>query len=120
MTKAIWAALLSGVLYLFAATGHAWPLAWIAPIPVLWFAFGRNSLKSVASLAFCAYLVGEGFLFYSYWSALPLPILVGAGALGALCYAGVVLLSRFVVSRISTVPGVLAFPAIMVTWEFVV
>ena len=51
-------AALSGLAY-FASTGLGviWPLAWLAPAPVLWLAFGHTGTRTVAIASFAAFLI---------------------------------------------------------------
>ncbi len=113
-------ALGSGLLFFFAWSGHAWPLAWIAPLPVLWYAFGRSRWIDAASVAFTAFAVGGLYLCVVYRGSLPAGILaVGVGTM-AILFALVVLGSKLVADRTSGVQAMLAYPVLVVTSELLV
>ena len=69
--------------YFSTGFGEVWPLAWIAPIPVLWFALKAPSWREAAFVAGIAYLAGSLNLFSYIKSLMPLPIVAivffGAG-----------------------------------------
>ncbi len=120
MRKHILVILLSGVLYFIAWTGHAWPLAWIAPIPVLWLAYGTNRWTRAAIVAFLGFGVGGLRLAQIYYGALPASVLViGAVTLGA-AFMLVVLCARFIARQGNAVASLFAFPVLMVTWEVLI
>lgn len=110
--------LLSAACFWFAhGLTDVWWLAWIAPTPILWLAFGNGSSRAVALAAFGAYLIGELGAFQVYFATSG-PILLVAAAIPALAFAAVVLLARLAVRRLPPLAGVLAFPAIWTAWEW--
>jgi apolipoprotein N-acyltransferase len=97
--------------------GELWPLAWIAPIPVLIVAF-HSSARTAAAISFTAYLLGS-FNLLSYLAALvPIGVLVGTLVLPAVGFALVVLITRQVVLRAEPWLSVFAFPAAWTSLEW--
>lgn len=95
----------------------AWPLAWIAPIPVLWLAYGKAKGWRLAVAAFAAYLVGQMGGLGVYWSDAG-PILLVMAAVPALAFTAAVMLARLAYRRLPAMAAVLAFPAIWIAWEW--
>ncbi len=112
-------AALSGLAY-FASTGLGviWPLAWLAPAPVLWLAFGSARSRTVAWAAFAAFVIGNTNLLPAYYNVLPLwPLILGI-AISAVAFAGVVLAARFVRARVSGIAAMIAFAALCTGFEY--
>ncbi|MGE5327426.1 MAG: apolipoprotein N-acyltransferase [Deltaproteobacteria bacterium] len=99
-----------------------WPLAWIAPIPLLYLAFKMPRAKRGALTAgigaWAAYFLGGLNMFAYYHDFLPLPMLFGVLAILALVFAAVVLVARFAYLRLAPAAAVFAFPALWTAWEF--
>ena len=96
-----------------------WPLLWLAPLPVLLFAF-RSSWWSTALTAFLSWLLGSLNLWH-YFSALlhiPLAIRVEILAVPALVFTFAVLLFRALLKRGAWWSALLAFPAVWVCFEY--
>jgi len=110
----------SGAFY-FASTGvgTSWPLAWVAPAPVLWLAYGPSSWPRVGIVAFLAFLIGECNLIPVYGSVVPMAALAVGLSLPALGFAAVILSSRYVWKRLPARLAVLVFPVFFTAWEFV-
>ena len=112
-------ALLSAVGFFFSLNlGEVWPLAWLAPIPILWLAFGEARGWSVFLSAWAAYAVGSTNLLVAYWGSLPAPVLVMALTLPSLGFAGSVMGARRVARRIGPLAGVLAFAVLWTTFDY--
>ena len=64
-------ALSAGMFYLFAgASANAWPLAWLAPVPLLWLAFGDSpAWRLLAVEASLAFLIGQIYIAQCYVAA---------------------------------------------------
>jgi apolipoprotein N-acyltransferase len=74
---AIGCALLSALGFYFSiGLGDQWWLAWLAPIPVLWFAFGPAKYWQTFLVAFFAYALGSSSLIRPYGELMPLPVLI--------------------------------------------
>ena len=89
-----------------------WPLAWLAPLPILWLAFGRARTLTVAVAAFAAYAIGSSNLLDAYAGVLPLPTLIIMLAGPAALFMVSALAARFVAARVNPLAGVFAFAAL--------
>ena len=96
-----------------------WPLMWLAPVPVLLFAL-RASAWSAALLAGCAMILG----LLNVWSLLrgalhlPLSLLVRIYLTEGVVYALAVLLFRALARRRAYWSALVAFPALLVSFEW--
>ena len=114
------AAVLSGVMfYLSQGYDHVWALAWLAPVPLLWLAYGNTTLVAGAG--------GErhrrpGRRRLSLAIPVPAPHtaarprLGSGGDVGLFCVA--VWFARFVQHRASPLLTLFAFPACWTAFEF--
>jgi apolipoprotein N-acyltransferase len=114
------AVLLSGAaFYLSTGLGESWPLAWIAPLPVLLVAF-RSSARLAAGIAFTAYLLGSSNMFSYLWMLMP-PVAVAVSVIvPALAFAAAALAARRAVRNTKPWIAVFAFPAAWTCWEWLV
>jgi apolipoprotein N-acyltransferase len=96
-----------------------WPLLWFAPIPVLRFA-SRAAWPSAAATAFLAWFFGS-FSFWWYFRLLGMPPMLVAFsfALEAVVFTLAVLLFRALLRRAASWGALVAFPAALVTYEWV-
>lgn len=119
---AILCALLSGLLF-YLSTGvnvALWPLAWLAPVPILWLAYGKARGWRVFAAAFAALMIGHLNIIQAYLGlGLDVPLTI-ALAVYALVFAGVIMLTRLAVRRLPPLAGVFAFPCLWVAWEWLV
>ena len=99
-------------------TPDVWPLAWIAPVPILWFAFGDRRAWPVALCAAAAYALGEFGMLWPYVK--PAGAVVIAAAIGpTIAFALVVLAARLVDRRTSSPTlAALAFAALWTASEW--
>jgi apolipoprotein N-acyltransferase len=111
------AVVLSGLLY-FASTGvnHIWPLAWIAPAPLLAvlpeLRAGRAALAS-----FLAATLGALNMVLAYRGLPPL-LLGGVVLLMAVPFTAVAIAWRYVARRAGPAIAIVAFPALIVSMEY--
>ncbi len=115
------AALAATALLLFYGNGlmPLWPLMWVAPLPVLWFAL-RGPAWQAGVVAGAAWLAGSLNL-WGYLRSLgftPSVWFVDFGT-GALAFAAGVLLMRALERRGALWSAWIALPALWVTFEFV-
>ena len=97
-----------------------WPLVWVGPIPVLWFAL-RARWGEAGVAAVVAWFAGEMNLFgYLRLMQTPARVWVLIFGVGAVVFALAVLLFRALAKRGAWWSAVLAFPAAWVSWEYVV
>jgi apolipoprotein N-acyltransferase len=122
-------AISAGAYYLSTGLGRIWPLAWVAPIPILLLAF-RSSWRTASLAAFAAYFLGSlNLLAYAAtFHAEGMPGAVGdllavafvtlvAGP-SAIAFSAATIAARYAVGR---TPGWLAaflFPCAWTSYEF--
>jgi apolipoprotein N-acyltransferase len=112
-------ALLSAIgVYFSLNLGEIWPLAWLAPVPVLWLAFGDTRGWPVFFVAWAAYALGSTNLLDAYADSLPVPVLIIALTLPSLLFAGTVMGARRVARNIGPLAGVLAFAVLWTAWDY--
>lgn len=116
LTGVICCALSALGFYFSLGLGEQWWLAWLAPVPVLWFAYGPASSRASAMVSLAALALGLSSLLRVYAGLLPAGVLVaamlGPAALFVLC----VQVSRGLYRRWG--PAVAA-PAFAVLWTAV-
>ncbi len=113
-------ALASGVLfYLSTNLGEVWWLAWVAPVPVLWLAFGPARSWAVGAAAYAAAALGATNLLTAYGGIFPWQAFAVIFTVPCLLFAAVVLGARFVARRLHPLAGVVAFAALWTAWDFV-
>jgi apolipoprotein N-acyltransferase len=100
--------------------GAIWPLAWIAPIPVLWLSFGQINRWLAFLSAWAAYALGSTNVLIAYAREMPIPILILATCAPALYFALTTTLARQVAKRISPLAGAIAFGAIWTACDYLV
>lgn len=112
-------ALLSGALfYLSTNLGEVWALAWLAPVPVLWLAFGQEKNWIVAASAFSAVALGATNLLAAYAGVFPWPVFATIFTVPPALFAAIVLGTRLVARRVHPLAGIAAFAALWTTWDF--
>ena len=112
-------ALLSGLgFFLSIGLGDEWFLAWLAPIPVLWLAFGQQRSWREFAAAFGAYAIGGANCLPAYWGAMPPAVLILAIAGPALLFASAIGCARLVYHRLGALAGVLAFALLWAGLDF--
>jgi apolipoprotein N-acyltransferase len=114
-------ALLSGTaMYFSLGMGEIWPLAWLAPIPVLWLAFREGPWCRVFLAAFIAGVIGSGNILPVYWGTLPPMVLAVMVAGPALIFALSVTGARWIGRRIAPITGVIAFATLWTAFDYLV
>jgi apolipoprotein N-acyltransferase len=117
---ALLAAALSGIMiYLSQGYGDVWALAWFAPVPLLWLAYGNMRTWRVMAATAAAILLGTGYILQSPYLHLIPPLVFAlsiAAFAGAFCAA--VWFARSVHRRASPMLTLLAFPACWTAFEF--
>ena len=116
---ALLCALTSGAgFYLSTDLGTFWPLAWLAPIPVLWLAFGPARPWTVFFAAWAAGAIGGFNLLPAYAGTLPTPVLALAIIGPGLLFAASVMGARFVARRLSPLAGMAAFAVLWTMFDY--
>jgi apolipoprotein N-acyltransferase len=117
--KALLITLASGVLF-FLSQGPAdtWLLAWVAPLPLLWFAYGGASRWQVVLASLGGFALGQLYLVQCYWGLIPatvvLPLVITMGA----AFAAAVAFSSEAYRRGSAWGALLGFPALWTAIEY--
>jgi len=117
--KVVLAALLSGIMfYLSQGLADVWALAWFAPAPLLWLAYGDTPRWQVLLASLAAFAAGQIYLVQCYWGRIP-PSIIAPLAL-ALCvaFAIAVLFSGESLRRDSPWAALVAFPAFWTALEY--
>ncbi len=106
------------MMYFGNGLNPVWPLMWVAPLPVLWFATGHGRW-SAAVVAGIASLAGA-LTYWEYFRALGLPVVAWLGGFGvaAVVFALAVVLFRALLLQNRVASAVLAFPAAWVAFEY--
>ncbi|MBV9992785.1 MAG: hypothetical protein JOZ72_16010 [Alphaproteobacteria bacterium] len=115
---AILCALLSGAMfYLSTNLGEVWWLAWIAPVPVLWLAFGPARNRVVGAAAYAAAALGATNLLTAYGGIFPWQAFAVIFTVPCLLFAAIVLGARWVGRRVHPLAGIMAFAALWTSWD---
>jgi len=120
MRVVISAALSAAMFYLSQGLDDAWALAWLAPAPLLWLAFGETPPWRLFAASFVAFLAGEIYDLQCYAEDLPLGLLALLMGLQAILFAFAVLFARFVRRRLNPFAALLALPACWTAVEYLV
>ena len=115
---AIICALLSAAgFYLSLGLGTHWWLAWIAPVPVLWLAYGDSKPWVVLLASWVAFALGTTNMLQAYLGILPLPVLAFYPIVPGLLFALAVLGSRRVRPTLGGIPAILTFAALWTAFD---
>jgi apolipoprotein N-acyltransferase len=112
-------ALVSALLFFLAlGTPNAWPLAWIAPVPLLWLALGHDAWPRIALASLAGYALGELGMLWPYLGVIGAAAFLVALA-PAVAFALIVLATRFAARRLPMLAATLVFPALWTGFEWV-
>ena len=104
----------SGVaFFLSSGLGVLWPLAWLAPIPVLLVAFKR-SRRTAALIAFFSYFLGS----FTILGLFRVGGLIIFAAPPTIAFTLAVLATKSAISRLPAWAAALVFPAVFTAYEF--
>ena len=112
MIALLCAALTAIGFYFSAGLGDQWWLAWLAPIPILWLAFGDAKGWQAFLAAFLAYALGETSILRAYGGVMPVPVMFLAIGGPALCFAFAVSGARRIQRRFGDIAGMFGFAAL--------
>lgn len=119
--RALLAVLVSGILfYLSQGLADVWALAWFAPAPLLWLAYGNTPRWQVLLASLAAFAAGQIYLVQCYGGRLPPSILVPLVTVMGLSFAVAVLFSGQAFRRASAWVALLAFPALWTALEYAI
>ena len=127
LVAACWGALA----FYFSTAGNVIPaFAWIAPVPVLAFAFAHAAAQRsgekvqagawtrIGAAAFLAAFGGNLAWVVLYWGILPAAALLALAAVTGAAFAVTVLLTGVIAARFGSLAGIVGFPALWVSMEF--
>jgi apolipoprotein N-acyltransferase len=119
--RALLAAVMSGILF-FLSQGVAdvWPLGWLAPVPLLWFAYGDAPRWQVFLASLAGFALGQAYLAQCYWGQLPPAIIVPLVVAMCVTFAIAVVFSGEALRRGSPWATLLAFPALYTALEYLI
>jgi apolipoprotein N-acyltransferase len=106
--------------YFSLGIGSQWWLLWIAPVPVLWLAFGESKPWIVLAASWTAFGLGLTNLLRAYAGIIPAPALAFWPALPGLLFALAVLGARQVRRALGPLPAMLAFGALWAAFDLLV
>lgn len=113
--------LLSAVAFYFSCgLGTQWWLLWIAPVPVLWLAYGESPPWVALLACWAASALGALNLLHAYAGILPLPVLAFWPVVPGLLFALAAIGSRRVLRVLGPIPAVLAFAALWTAADFLI
>ena len=118
---AVLCALLSAIAFYFSiGLGEQWWLAWLAPVPVLWLAFGQTKGWQVFFAAWVGCALGSTSILRAYLGLLPLPVLLLSLLGPSLAFAACVMGARRVQRAFGAAPAMLAFAALWAGFDFLI
>lgn len=119
LLTALVCALASGAAFYFSiALGSVWILAWLAPMPVLWFAFGPSRAWQAFLAAWLGLAIGLCNILKAYGGVLPPVVLLIAIGVPALAFALSAMGARVVARRVSPLAGAITFAALWTACDF--
>jgi len=98
--------------YFSFGLGHAWWLAWLTPVPVLWLVFGVTKPWRAFLAAWVAFALGLTSFLRAYVNVIPGPLLAFNVLVPSLLFALAALGARRVLRALGAVPAMLAFAAL--------
>jgi len=109
----------AGLLWFGTGLQPFWPLLWLAPLPVLWFA-SRSAWCVSALVATSAWFLGSLNMWHYFYGVLGMPcfLVVSILLLFALVFTSALLHFRALLKRGMYWSAVLAFPAVWVSFEY--
>ncbi len=115
---ALLCAILSGVLfYLAEGLDNIWTLAWLAPVPLLWLAYGGTGRWRLYLASVGAFAWGQVYLLQCY-AGLSIPIVLRVAIAPCILFGAAILLAREARHRLSSVMALIAFPASWAAIEY--
>ena len=112
-------AILSGTCFFFSIGIYgAWPLAWVAPIPLLWLAYGRGPSWQLALASFAGFALGQLDLLIAYRDLFTMVEFARMLAPPCLAFATAMLFARATQRHLPAPLCVFAFPAFWTAVEY--
>lgn len=112
-----------GMFYLSLGLNNVWALAWIAPVPLLWLAYGRTPRWQLALAGIAAFAWGQAYLVQCY-GALSMLVVLRVALAPILLFGAVLVFARAVHARVvdDRLPAAVtlfAFPAAWAAVEYI-
>jgi apolipoprotein N-acyltransferase len=105
--------------YFSIGLGEQWWLAWLAPLPVVWLAFRRETPWWAAFLAaWAGYSLGATSMLRAYLGVLPDFVLISGLVFPGFFFAVAVSAGRLTAHRIAPLVGALTFAALWAGFDF--
>ncbi|MGH8216944.1 MAG: nitrilase-related carbon-nitrogen hydrolase [Steroidobacteraceae bacterium] len=112
--------LASGVMfYLSQGLNDWWPLAWVAPTPLLWLAYGKGPYWQLVLAGAAACFAGNIYAFQCY-SSLPPVLLLEVIVPQVVLFSTAVACARAVERRMGPIATLLAFPSLWAAFEYLI
>jgi apolipoprotein N-acyltransferase len=104
--------------YLSQGLDDVWALAWFAPAPLLWLAYGKAPLWQVVSATAAALLIGDIYALQCYYGQLPPAVFLVVIGPQLVLFTLAVAFARIVQQRATPLVTLFAFPACWTAFEF--
>jgi hypothetical protein len=95
-----------------------WWLAWVAPAPILWLAYGEARWEMAALAGLCAFALGQIYLLQIYAPYMSVPIIGAQVLILGLLFAAAVLFAHLVYKRLCAFAALIAFPVCWTALEY--
>jgi apolipoprotein N-acyltransferase len=118
MIAIVCAALSAIGVYFSEGLGDQWWLAWLAPIPVLWFAFGPSKYWQAFLVAWLAYAFGGTSILRAYGGLMPVPVLILSLAAPAFGFAFSAIAAKRVQRSFGIIAAMFTFAALWAGIDF--
>ena len=106
--------------YFSFGLGHAWWLAWFAPVPVLWLVLGETKPWKAFLAAWVALALGLTSVLRAYVNVIPGPILAFNNLVSSLLFALAAMGARCVMRALGPVPAMFAFAALWTGFDLLI
>jgi apolipoprotein N-acyltransferase len=120
MTSIVCALLTAVGFYFSLGLGEQWWLAWLAPIPILWLAFGKTNAWQVFFASWAAMSLGATSVLRAYGGLLPTIVLILYINIPSLLFAVAVVGARYVQRALGSVAAMFVFAALWTAFDFLV
>jgi apolipoprotein N-acyltransferase len=120
MTSIVCALLTAAGFYFSLGLGEQWWLAWLAPIPVLWLAFGKTNAWQVFFASWAAMALGATSVLRAYGGLLPNIVLILYINIPSLLFAVSVVGARYVHRALGSVAAMFMFAVLWTAFDFLV
>jgi apolipoprotein N-acyltransferase len=117
MTVALAALLSAAMFYLSQGLDNVWALAWFAPVPLLWLAYGKAPTWQVVLASLIALLAGDIYALQCY-SAIPAVILLEVVGPQVVLFPLAIVFARITQRNSAALATLFAFPVCWTACEF--